>query len=39
MLSCQEKYAVALKTIQKSAEQNVLKDEDTFEKIAMMIGA
>ncbi len=39
MLSSQVKYAVALKTIQKSAEKYVLKDEEAFEKIAKMIGA
>ncbi len=37
MLSSQERYSVALRTIQKGAEQYVIKDEDAFEKIAAMI--
>ncbi|HKR05921.1 MAG TPA: response regulator [Bacteroidia bacterium] len=37
MLSSQERYAVAMQTIQKGAEQYVIKDEDAFEKIAGMI--
>ena len=39
MLSSQERYAVAMQTIQKGAEQYVIKDEDAFEKIAEMINA
>ncbi|MEP7169653.1 MAG: response regulator [Bacteroidota bacterium] len=38
MLSSQERYAVAMQTIQKGAEQYVIKDETAFEKIAGMIG-
>ena len=37
MLSSQEHYAIALQTIQKGAEQYVIKDENAFEKIASMI--
>ncbi|MEI6455743.1 MAG: response regulator [bacterium] len=37
MLSSQERYAVALQTIQKGAEQYVIKDEKAFDKIASMI--
>ena len=37
MLSSQEHYAIALQTIQKGAEQYVIKDEDAFGKIASMI--
>lgn len=37
MLSSQESYSTALQTIQKGAEQYVIKDEDAFEKIAKMI--
>jgi DNA-binding NarL/FixJ family response regulator len=37
MLSSQERYGVAMETIQKGAEQYVIKDEDAFEKIADMI--
>ncbi|MEP7263226.1 MAG: response regulator [Bacteroidota bacterium] len=37
MLSSQERYAVAMQTIQKGAEQYVIKDENAFEKIAQMI--
>lgn len=39
MLSSQERYAVAMQTIQKGAEQYVIKDEDVFEKIAEMVDA
>jgi len=39
MLSSQEKYVIALQTIQKGAEQYVIKDENAFEKIAQMIDA
>jgi DNA-binding NtrC family response regulator len=37
MLSSQEKYSLALQTIQKGAVQYVVKDENAFEKIATMI--
>lgn len=37
MLSSQEHYAIALQTIQKGAEQYVIKDETAFEKIASLI--
>jgi DNA-binding NarL/FixJ family response regulator len=37
MLSSQEHYAIALQTIQKGAEQYVIKDENAFGKIASMI--
>lgn len=37
MLSSQEHYGVAMKTILKGAEQYVIKDKDSFEKIADMI--
>jgi two-component system OmpR family response regulator len=37
MLSGQERYGIALQTIQKGAEQYVMKDEMAFEKIAKMI--
>ena len=37
MLSSQERYAVAMQTIQKGAEQYVIKDEAAFEKITAMI--
>ncbi len=37
MLSSQERYAVAMQTIQKGAEQYVIKDESAFEKIGNMI--
>ena len=37
MLSSQEHYAIALQTIQKGAEQYVIKDETAFEKIASMV--
>ncbi|MCX6244851.1 MAG: response regulator [Bacteroidetes bacterium] len=37
MLSSQERYAVALQTLQKGAEQYVIKDENSFAKIASMI--
>ena len=38
MLSSQERYAIALQTIQKGAEQSGIMDGDAFEKIAAMIG-
>src|SRR5262245_51900647 len=37
MLSSQERYSVAMQTIQKGAEQYVIKDKTAFEKIAAMI--
>ena len=37
MLSSQERYSVALQTIQKGAEQYVMKDEEFFEKITTII--
>ena len=37
MLSSQERYVVALQTIQKGAEQYVVKDGDAFGKIASII--
>ncbi|MBK8415694.1 MAG: response regulator [Bacteroidetes bacterium] len=39
MLSSQERYSIAMKTIQKGAEQYVIKDENAFEKIAQIIDA
>lgn len=37
MLSSQESYGIAAKTIGKGAEQYVIKGEDAFEKISRMI--
>lgn len=37
MLSSQESYVVAMQTIQKGAEQYVIKDKDAFQKIASLI--
>ena len=37
MLSSQERYGVTIQTIQKGAEEYVIKDEDAFETIASMI--
>jgi two-component system OmpR family response regulator len=37
MLSSQERYGVAMQTLQKGAEQYVIKDEKAFEKIAEMV--
>jgi two-component system OmpR family response regulator len=37
MLSSQERYGVAMQTLQKGAEQYVIKDEHAFEKIAEMV--
>lgn len=37
MLSNQEKYSTALKSIQSGAVQYVIKDEEAFEKIASLI--
>ncbi len=39
MLSSQERYAIAMQTIQKGAEQYVIKDSDAFKKIAEMVNA
>ena len=39
MLSSQERYAVAMQTIQKGAEQYVVKDKDAFRKIADMLNS
>ena len=37
MLSSQEKYGIAMQTIQKGAEHYVVKDENSFETIAAII--
>lgn len=37
MLSSQERYGVALQTIQKGAEHYVVKDKDAFKEIAAII--
>jgi two-component system, OmpR family, response regulator len=37
MLSNQERYAVAMQTLQKGAEHYVIKDKDAFVKIAELI--
>ena len=37
MLSSQERYSLALQTIQKGAEQYVVKDENAFGKIAAIV--
>ena len=37
LLSSQENYRIALQTIQKGAEQYVVKDKDAFEKVSGMI--
>ncbi len=37
LLSSQENYRIALQTIQKGAEQYVVKDKDAFEKVSRMI--
>jgi len=37
ILSSQERYGIAVQTIQKGAEQYVIKDEQAFEKIASLI--
>jgi two-component system, OmpR family, response regulator len=37
MLSSQERYGIAMQTLQKGAEQYVIKGEDAFEKIAEMV--
>ena len=33
----QERYGIAMQTVQKGAEQYVIKGKDAFEKIAQMI--
>lgn len=38
MLSSQEKYTVAAKTISKGAVQYVVKDDDAFENISRIVG-
>lgn len=37
ILSSQEHYGIAIQTIQKGAEQYVIKDENAFEKISSFI--
>ncbi len=37
MLSSQEQYGIAMQTIQKGAEQYVIKDSDAFANISMII--
>ena len=37
MLSSQERYGIAMQTLQKGAEQYVIKDEKSFEKIADLV--
>lgn len=39
MLSSQERYAIAMQTIQKGAEQYVIKDETAFEQVAALVNA
>jgi two-component system OmpR family response regulator len=39
MLSSQERYGIAMQTIQKGAEQYVVKDKNSFSKIAQMINS
>ena len=39
MLSSQERYGIAMRTLIKGAERYVIKDESAFEKIAKMIEA
>jgi DNA-binding NarL/FixJ family response regulator len=39
MLSSQERYGIALQSLQKGVEQYIIKDEDAFEKILLMIEA
>jgi two-component system, OmpR family, response regulator len=39
MLSSQERYGIALQSLQKGAEQYVIKDEDAYEKIVEMLEA
>lgn len=37
MMSSQERYSVALQSIQKGAEQYIIKDGDAIEKISKMV--
>ena len=37
MLSSQERYAIALQSIQKGAEQYVIKDKEAIEKVAKLV--
>lgn len=37
MLSSQERYAIAMQTLQKGAEQYVIKDETAFEQVAEIV--
>lgn len=37
MLSNQERYLIAMQSIQRGAEQYIIKDQDSFKKIAEMI--
>ncbi|MBK9639067.1 MAG: response regulator [Bacteroidetes bacterium] len=37
MMSSQERYSIALQSIQKGAEQYIIKDADAFEKISKMV--
>ncbi len=39
MLSSQERYSTAMQTIQKGAEQYVIKDEDAFTKVEEIINS
>lgn len=39
MLSSQERYSIALQSIQKGAEQYIIKDGDAFEKIVNMVNS
>lgn len=39
MLSSQERYSTAMQTIQKGAEQYVIKDEDAFAKVEEIINS
>jgi hypothetical protein len=37
MMSSQERYSIALQSIQRGAEQYVIKDKDAIESIAKMV--
>jgi DNA-binding NarL/FixJ family response regulator len=37
MLSSQERYGIAMQTLQKGAEQYVIKDSSSFQKISNMV--
>lgn len=39
MLSSQERYGTAVQTLQKGAEQYVIKGEDAFEKVSRIVNA